>query len=532
MLVMDNQASQNSTSDEGSDEVFGRRMEELMSRGVIPDSQKNLHLLPSGSTLPQASVPPNCCSLHQIPMKVNKNIFSKSTLEIVRGSKQYVFDGDGVQYLDCVNGTSHVGHCHPQVVAAGHKQMSKLVTSQGFTSELLSKYVSSLVDTLPEPLSVCYLTNSGSEANDLALRLAAAFSKSQDVLVMEDGYHGNIGSLVEVSPKMYKKKNMKKKDHVHISHLPDMFRGKYRYFDEEAGLKYARDLENKIRQAETKGRRIGAMLCETMFVIPGVHLPPPSFYENVFRIVRDHGGVVILDEVQSGLGRTGNCMWGFQDYGVVPDIVTIGKGLGNGYPLGAVVCSKEISDRLENGYFSTFGGNPVACAIGLSVLEVIKNEKLMSSANRVGKYLQRSLQGIKEKFDCVGDVRGTGLMHGIEIVNNKEERIPDPSLASRIMSEMKMKQIIVAITGRDQNVLLITPPMCFNMENGQTLVETLEIVLSTINQSTVISITNINDVGDVEVEGAGGKRLKLEEAINNVNVNDVNIEYDYEYEMD
>ena len=136
------------------------------------------------------------------------------------------------------------------------------------------------------------------------------------------------------------------------------------------------------------------------------------------------------------------------------------------------------------------------------------------------------------RFDCVGDVRGTGLMHGIEIVNNKEERIPDPSLASRIMSEMKMKQIIVAITGRDQNVLLITPPMCFNMENGQTLVETLEIVLSTINQSTVISITNINDVGDVEVEGAGGKRLKLEEAINNVNVNDVNIEYDYEYEMD
>ena len=130
---------------------------------------------------------------------------------------------------------------------------------------------------------MCYLTNSGSEANDLALRLAAAFSKSQDVLVMEDGYHGNIGSLVEVSPKMYKKKNMKKKDHVHISHLPDMFRGKYRYFDEEAGLKYARDLENKIRQAEAKGRRIGAMLCETMFVIPGVHLPPPSFYENVFR---------------------------------------------------------------------------------------------------------------------------------------------------------------------------------------------------------------------------------------------------------
>jgi len=532
MLVMENEASQSSTSDAGSQEVFGRTMEQIMSRGVVPDSQKNLHLLPSGSTMRQEPVPPNCCNLHQIPMKVNKNIFSKTTLEIVRGNKQYVFDADGVQYLDCVNGTSHVGHCHPQVVAAGHKQMSKLVTSQGFASDLLSKYVSALLDTLPEPLSVCYLTNSGSEANDLALRLASSFSKSQDVLVMEDGYHGNIGSLVDVSPKIFKKKNMKKKDHVHISHLPDFFRGKYRYFDEEAGLKYARDLENKIRQAEAKGRRIGAMLCETMFVIPGVHLPPPSFYENVFRIVRDHGGVVILDEVQSGLGRTGNCMWGFQDYGVVPDIVTIGKGLGNGYPLGAVVCSKEISDRLENGYFSTFGGNPVACAIGLSVLEVIKNEKLMSSANRVGKYLQRSLLNIKQKFDFVGDVRGTGLMHAIEIVNNKEERIPDPGLATRIMTQMKMKQIIVAITGRDQNVLLITPPMCFNMENGQTLIETLEALLPTINQ--VLSITNIDniDIGDVDVGEVGGKRMKLEEAINNVNVNDVNIEYDYEYEMD
>ena len=212
-----------------------------------------------------------------------KSIKKKAPLEIVKGSKQYVYDSDGVQYLDCVNGTSHVGHCHPQVLSAANRQMSRLVTSQGFTSDLLSRYVSAIVDTLPEPLNVSFLTNSGSEANDLALRLAAAFSGSDDVLVLEDGYHGNIGSLVDVSPKIFKKSNLKKKDHVHVARLPDMFRGKYRYSEQELGEKYAREVEEKILQAKSRGKKIGAFLCETMFVIPGVFIPPRSFFERVFR---------------------------------------------------------------------------------------------------------------------------------------------------------------------------------------------------------------------------------------------------------
>ena len=208
------------------------------------------------------SVPPNCCSLHQIPMKNKAKIFKKTPLEIVRGNKQYVYDSEGVQYLDCVNGTSHVGHCHPQVVAAAHRQMSKLVTSQGFTSDLLSRYVTALVDTLPEPLNVSFLTNSGSEANDLALRLAESFSGAQDVLVLEDGYHGNIGSLIDVSPKIFKRNNITKKDHVHIARIPDMFRGKYRIEDPNMGQLYAKEIEDKILQAKSRGRRIGALLIE------------------------------------------------------------------------------------------------------------------------------------------------------------------------------------------------------------------------------------------------------------------------------
>jgi len=455
--------------------------------------------------------------------KLKSQVFGKSTLDIVKGMKQHVYDANGVQYLDCVNGTSHVGHCHPQVVAAGNRQMSRLVTSQGFTSDLLSRYVSALVDTVPEPLSVCYLTNSGSEANDLALRLAAAYNGNSDIVVVEDGYHGNISSLIDASPKMHQRYNHVKKDHIHIARLPDMFRGKYRYDDEEAGIKFAKEVENKILQAEGKGRKIGGFLYEPMFTIPGVFIPPQSYYQHVFRVVREHGGLVIADEVQCGMGRAGDNMWGFQDFGLVPDIITVGKGLGNGFPMGAVLCSKEVSDRL-GGYFSTFGGNPVACATGLSVLEVIKNEKLISSANRVGRTLQQGLQELKDRFSCVGDVRGKGLMQAIEIVNNKEERLPAPDTASEIMFGLKTRQVLVAITGRDRNVILITPPLCFNMENCQVLVEAFQDILTALNQKQ----ENIGyNMIDYELDKPLSKKIRLEDI-----EGEESFEYDDLCEMD
>ena len=244
-------------------------------------SQRNasLHILPTPSSV-ASDAPPNACNLHLIPMKDNKN---SSTLDIARGEMQYVYDNRGVQYLDCVNGTAHVGHCHPSVVAACHKQMSQLATSQGFTQRLLSRYTADLVDTLPEPLRVCYLTNSGSEANDLALRLAAAYTGNEDIIVVEDGYHGNISSLIYASPKMHPRYKLEKKDHIHIVRLPDMFRGQYRYDDNDAGIKFAQEVENKILQVKAEGRKIAAFLYEPMFVIPGVFIPPSSYYQHVFR---------------------------------------------------------------------------------------------------------------------------------------------------------------------------------------------------------------------------------------------------------
>jgi len=486
------------------EEDVDRQLELLISRRQRQEADmESLHLLPVSSANTEQ---PNNCSLHQLPLPTGRSkgqVFTKTILNITRASKQFVYDRSGVQYLDCVNGTSHVGHCHPQVVAAGHSQMSRLVSSQGFTSEILTKYISQLMETLPEPLSVCYLTNSGSEANDLALRLAKAYSGKEDIVVTEDGYHGNIGALIDISPKMHQRvKNYKKKDHVHIAKLPDMFRGKFRYEmgEEEAGLLYAREVENKILQAESQGRGIAAFFSEPLFVIPGVFTPPASYYRQLYRVVRQHGGLIIADEVQSGLGRTGAHMWAFMEFGVVPDIVTVGKGLGNGYPMGAVICSKEISDKLGGGYFSTFGGNPVSCSIGLCVLDIVKNEKLQSSAKMVGKHLKNSLNNLKEKFDCLGDIRGCGLLQSVEIVNNKQERIPAANLAAEIMYGMKAKNILIQITGRNQNVILITPPMCFNIENSRMFVQTLEEVLNVLGQE------HVRETSDSEPVKIGSKR--------------------------
>jgi len=484
-----------STSRGSSSSTLNPRLT-LPPRGTVVDPNNcSLHQLPlprsSSSEIDTLLEDPNNSCMHQLPVtngdKLSNNggqdmvgMFNRAPLRITRAIKQYMYDESGVDYLDCVNGTAHVGHCHPQVVSSGQTQMSKLVTAQGFVSDILKKYVKQLVETLPEPLSVCYLTNSGSEANDLAIRLATSFTEREDIVVVEDGYHGNLGILVDISPKMHSKiPNYKKKDFVHVTKLPDRFRGKYTYEDEEACLKYAEEVEKTILEVESRGRKIAAFICEPMFVIPGVFPTPTSYLQRVYNIVRQHGGLVIADEVQTGLGRTGHHMWSFMNCDVVPDIVTIGKPLGNGHPMGAVVCSRDVSEKL-GGYFSTFGGNPVSCAIGMSVFEIIKNEQLVSSAKMVGKHLSKSLQELQQRHSCVGDVRGMGLVHGIEIVSNSVERTPAANLATEIMFSLKTKQVLVGITGRDKNVLLFTPPMCFTIENSRRFTKCLEEVLTSL----------------------------------------------------
>lgn len=513
------------TSSSPINQRFQRYISELNAGG----GNFSIHDLPT----PEIESLPNNCSLHEIPMprvkegdqpneeavRTREHLFSRSRLKLVRGVKQYLFDENNVEFLDCINSTAHVGHCHPQVVSAGHHQMSKLATAQGFVSDVLNKYVKELVATLPEPLSVCYLCNSGSEANDLALRLAGQATGHKDVVSAEDSYFGNLSALVHVGGKMHAKvPNYKKPDWVHIVPLPDTFR----YQTDQDWEEYSRDFEESIAAIIKGGRNISAFIFESMFVIPGLHCPPASVIKSMVRSIRSRGGLIITDEVQTGMGRTGEYMWGFMNYEIVPDIVTIGKPLGNGYPLGAVICSSEISTKL-GGYFSTFGGNPVSCATGLAVLEVLRNEKLMSSAKMVGKYLKAELEKLKEKHILLGDNRGLGLVQTLEIVSNARGT-PAPHIATEVMYGLKLRNILVAVNGLHKNIILISPPMCFNMENSRRLVRALDEVLSALernpaNNSVIVSRNSMESVsreilkrGIIGSENESVKRQRLETA--------------------
>eukprot|EP00088_Acartia_fossae_P032567 TRINITY_DN3332_c0_g2_i2.p1 TRINITY_DN3332_c0_g2~~TRINITY_DN3332_c0_g2_i2.p1 ORF type:complete len:563 (-),score=132.92 TRINITY_DN3332_c0_g2_i2:285-1973(-) len=449
----------------------------------------NLHEIPSSNIISRFQEIENInqCSLHEIPVpkvnalsstRITSHVFERSPLKLVSGMKQYVYDENDVEYLDCINGTAHVGHCHPQVVSAAQNQMSTLSTAQGFVSNVLNKYVKELVSSLPEPLSVCYLVNSGSEANDLALRLSQQFTGARDIISMEDSYHGNLGVLVDISFKMHEKvPNYKKPEWCHSMPIPDT----YRRTTQEDWDQYIKEFEDKLDSLVDSGRKLNAFMFEPHFVIPGLHTPPVSVVKAMVKAVKQRGGLIIADEVQTGLGRTGDFMWGFMTYEIVPDIITVGKPLGNGYPMGAVLTSAEISSKL-GAYFSTFGGNPVSCAIGISVLEIVKNEKLMSSARMVGKYLTSEFDKLVEKHDVLGHHRGLGLVHSLEIVKTSTSKLPSNEFASEVMYGLRKKQILVAITGFYKNIILITPPLCFNMENCRRLITTLDEVLTAVER--------------------------------------------------
>jgi len=357
--------------------------------------------------------------------------FGNRPFKLVRASKQYLYNDLGIEFLDCVNNTAHVGHCHPHVVSAGQAQMSVLWTAPGFINESFSKYIKLLLDYLPDKLSVIHLVSSGSEANDLALNLARKHTKRQDVAVFESGYHGGLTTLIDVSEKMFRKLPQGKKDFVHIIPLPsDSPCGESNFNqDPEEHIQKAKKV---IKQAANKGRPIGAFLSEIVVTAAGVVIPSKGYYQQLYKAIRDQGGVCIADEVQTGLGRTGEHFWAFQAFGVIPDIVTVGKPIGNGYPLAAVITTKEIGDSMGE-FLSTYGGNPIACAIGKAVIEVIVNEKLMSSCKMVGMFLLQELNELKQKYISIGAVRGMGLVIGVELVCGRPNLKPATQLASQFL---------------------------------------------------------------------------------------------------
>lgn len=397
-------------------------------------------------------------------------------LTIVRGEMQYLIDNLGQKYLDTVNNVAHVGHEQPEVVKAGQAQMAVLNTNTRYLNDEILTFAEALLQTFPPELSVLHFVNSGSEANELALRMAKAATGQKDIIALEIGYHGNTQGCIDISSYKFDGKGGKGcPENTHIVPLPDAFRGLYQ--GENTGQKYAQHVQQQIEKIQSQNRNVAAFIAESIVSCGGQIDLPAGYLQAAYEYTRAAGGVCIADEVQVGFGRVGKAFWGFELHRVVPDIVTMGKPIGNGHPLAAVVCTRAVADAFANGmeYFNTFGGNPVSCAIGKKVLEIIQTNGLQQNAYTVGEYLKACLNELKTSYPIVADVRGEGLFLGIELVD--ENKTPLPFQTNYLANRMKDHKILMSIDGPQHNVLKIKPPMCFSKANADYLIEVMSKVL-------------------------------------------------------
>jgi len=399
----------------------------------------------------------------------------------VRGWRHFLYDAEGRAYLDAYNNVPHVGHCHPKVVAAAERQLRLLNTNTRYLSDGLAELAERLTAKLPEPLSVCFFVNSGSEANELALRLARAHTGARDLLVMDHAYHGHTTGAMAISPyKFNRPGGGGAEEWVHVTPVPDTYRGPHRAGDPEAGARYAADVRAVLAAVQGKERRVAGYIAECLPSVGGQIVPPPGFAETVYRDVRAAGGVCIADDVQTALGRLGATFWGFEYLGVLPDILVLGKPMGNGYPLAAVVTTPAIAQSFAAGpeFFSTFGGSTVSCAVGIAVQQVLDEEGLQAHAARVGAELINGLAALAVEFPLIGDVRGTGLFIGVDLVIDSNTRAPATAQAAYVKDRLRERRVLVGTEGPHDNVLKIRPPMTFDSLAATRLLETLADVLA------------------------------------------------------
>src|SRR5258706_1661996 len=385
----------------------------------------------------------------------NLSVSYQRPLKIVRGWMQYLYDDTGRAYLDVYNNVPLVGHSHPRVVRAAQEQLALLNTNTRYLHDNVLRYAERLTELLPPPLRVCYFVNSGSEANELALRLARAHTGREDVIVLEHAYHGHTNALIDLSPYKFDEPGGRgRKPWVHVAPIADDYRGPYRRGDKAAGAKYARHVAEILDRTRADGRGVAAFIAERLPSVGGQIVPHPDYLAEVYRHARGAGAVCIADEVQVGFGRLGTHFWGFETQGVVPDVVVLGKPIGNAFPLAAVVTTPEIADSFNNGmeFFSTFGGNPVACAAGLAVLDVLEEGHLQPNALRVGAHLIEGLKTLQTRHALIGDVRGSGLFLGIDFVLERETREPAPWPASYVVNRLRDCGILAGIDGPHHNV--------------------------------------------------------------------------------
>jgi 4-aminobutyrate aminotransferase-like enzyme/Ser/Thr protein kinase RdoA (MazF antagonist) len=401
-------------------------------------------------------------------------------LKIVRGWRQYLYDDTGRPYLDVFNNVPLVGHGHPRIVEAVYRQLGLLNTNTRYLHDNVLRYAHRITALLPPPLRVCYFVNSGSEANELAIRMARTHAGAEDVVVLENAYHGNTSTVTDISPyKFNGPGGGGRKPWVHVAPIPDDYRGPYRRGEPDLAKRYARQVAAILDDLKSRRRRLAAYIAESVPSVGGQVFFPDGYLAEVYRLVREAGGVCIADEVQVGFGRLGSHFWGFETQNVVPDIVVLAKPMGNCFPLAAVVTTPQIAASFNNGmeFFSTYGGNPVSCAAGLAVLDVLRDEKLQANALHLGGHLMRKLCELQSRHPLIGDVRGLGLFLGVDLVSDRETREPATVQATHIVNRLRERGVLAGTDGPYHNVIKLRPPLIVSERDLDLFAGTLDEVL-------------------------------------------------------
>jgi 4-aminobutyrate aminotransferase-like enzyme len=403
-------------------------------------------------------------------------LFYNNPVHLVKGEGVWLFDADGDRYLDMYNNVPHVGHCHPHVVKALQEQIATLNTHTRYLHENVLDYAERLTAKFPDELDIAMFCCTGSEANELALRIARSYTGGTGIIVTEYAYHGNTQAIYQISTEDIPKEEIP--EFVISVPAPDTYRGEYR--GDEAGEQYAAHIDTAIDELRNRGVVPAAFVVDTIISSAGVVSPPPGYLKRAAEKIRAAGGVFVADEVQPGFGRTGKNFWGYEADDFVPDIVTMGKPMGNGHPLSAVITRGDIIEPFskQGSYFNTFGGNPVSCAAGLAVLDVIENENLQQNALDVGEYLIDGLKELAVRHESIGDIRGTGLFLAVDLVSDRETRAPATDLASRVVNELRDRGILTGSIGPFDNILKLRPPMVFSRENADSFLGIVDEVLA------------------------------------------------------
>ena len=408
--------------------------------------------------------------------------YDPEPLYISKAQGVTLYDQDGKPHLDCINNVSHIGHCNAYYIEKMTSQLNVLLTNSRFLYDPLHNVLEKLLRRFPPELCVVTFANAGSEANDLAIQMARIHTGNHNIVCLDGAYHGHTDLCMQVSPYKWNE-NYKQPTSTIIVDSPCTYRGKYRDQPDQSSVLYAQDYAKQLN-----GGKVAAFIAEPMQSCAGQIIPYKDYFKEMIKVTKEHGGVFIADEVQTGFARIGSHFWAFEHFGILPDIVCVGKAMGNGFPVSAVITTKEVAASYHKRgieYFNTYGANPLACVAAEAVLDVIEQSDLQNNALVVGKYLTENLQQFLQ-YDFVGDLRGQGLFQGIDIVQSKETRTPNPEVANRIKALMRKESVLISTDGVHRNVIKFKPPIVFSKENVDQLISALKKVLKQVSEEVKV----------------------------------------------